>query len=50
MTQGRYRSVRNALQQMIQPLGGFVLAHVAVPLKVFEQGDRKGMYARARAI
>jgi sulfate adenylyltransferase len=28
---------------------GFVLVHVATPLEVCEQRDRKGLYARARA-
>jgi sulfate adenylyltransferase len=34
---------------MIQPCGGFILVHVATPLEVCEQRDRKGMYAKARA-
>ena len=34
---------------MIEPLGGFVLVHVATPLGVCEQRDRKGLYAKARA-
>ncbi len=34
---------------MIAPLGGFVLVHVATPLPVCEQRDRKGLYAKARA-
>jgi sulfate adenylyltransferase len=29
--------------------GGFVLVHVATPIEVCEQRDRKGLYARARA-
>lgn len=29
--------------------GGFVLVHVATPLEVCEQRDRKGLYASARA-
>jgi sulfate adenylyltransferase len=28
---------------------GFILVHVATPLAVCEQRDRKGLYARARA-
>ena len=28
---------------------GFVLVHVATPLEVCEQRDRKGLYAKARA-
>ena len=34
---------------MIEPLGGFLLVHVATPLEVCEQRDRKGLYAKARA-
>ena len=34
---------------MIEPYGGFVLVHVATPLEVCEQRDRKGLYAKARA-
>jgi len=34
---------------MIEPLGGFVLVHVATPLETCEQRDRKGLYAKARA-
>ena len=30
-------------------LGGFMVGHVATPLEVCEQRDRKGLYARARA-
>jgi sulfate adenylyltransferase len=34
---------------MIEPSGGFLLVHVATPLEVCEQRDRKGLYAKARA-
>jgi sulfate adenylyltransferase len=34
---------------MVEPLGGFVEVHVATPLEVCEQRDRKGLYAKARA-
>ena len=34
---------------MIQPEGGFLLVHVATPIEVCEQRDRKGLYAKARA-
>jgi sulfate adenylyltransferase len=34
---------------MIEPVGGFDLVHVATPLEVCEQRDRKGLYAKARA-
>ena len=44
-----YDSVRRELRAMIEPLGGFLLVHVATPLEVCEQRDRKGLYAKARA-
>ena len=34
---------------MIESLGGFILVHVATPMEVCEQRDRKGLYAKARA-
>lgn len=34
---------------MISDRGGFILVHVATPLEVCEQRDRKGLYAKARA-
>jgi sulfate adenylyltransferase len=44
-----YDTVRKEVRAMIAPLGGFVLVHVATPLPVCEQRDRKGLYAKARA-
>jgi sulfate adenylyltransferase len=44
-----YHSVRRDVREMIAPLGGFLLVHVATPLDVCEQRDRKGLYAKARA-
>lgn len=44
-----YDNVRDEVRQMIQERGGFVLVHVATPLEVCEQRDRKGLYAKARA-
>ncbi len=44
-----YHSVRQEVRDMIQPLGGFILVHVATSLEVCEQRDRKGLYAKARA-
>ena len=44
-----YHSVRRQVREMIEPYGGFVLVHVATPLEVCEQRDRKGLYAKARA-
>lgn len=43
-----YNSVRKDVKAMIQPLGGYILVHLATPLEVCEQRDRKGMYAKAR--
>lgn len=44
-----YDSVRKQVRQMVEAGGGFVLVHVATPLDVCEQRDRKGLYAKARA-
>jgi sulfate adenylyltransferase len=44
-----YTRVRQEIREMIEPVGGFVLVHVATPLEVCEDRDRKGMYAKARA-
>ena len=46
-----YDSVRKEVRQMIEAVSGsgFILVHVATPLEVCEQRDRKGLYAKARA-
>jgi sulfate adenylyltransferase len=44
-----YDSVRKEVRAMIEPVGGFVLVHVATPIDVCEDRDRKGLYAKARA-
>jgi sulfate adenylyltransferase len=45
-----YAAARAAVRRMAVEAGaGFVLVHVATPLEVCEQRDRKGLYARARA-
>ena len=44
-----YDAIRKEVRQMIQPLGGFVLVHVATSLEECERRDRKGLYAKARA-
>ena len=44
-----YEATRQAVRQMIEPFGGFILVHVATPLDVCEKRDRKGLYAKARA-
>ncbi|GGI02650.1 adenylyl-sulfate kinase [Egicoccus halophilus] len=42
--------VRDEVRTMVEDAGaGFVLVHVATPLEVCEQRDRKGLYAKARA-
>jgi sulfate adenylyltransferase len=43
-----YDSVRKQVREMIEPLGGFVLVHLATALEVCEGRDRKGLYAKAR--
>jgi sulfate adenylyltransferase len=43
-----YDSMRKDVKAMIEPLGGYILVHLATPLEVCEQRDRKGMYAKAR--
>ena len=45
-----YARARAAVRAMAAEAGaGFLLVHVATPLEVCEQRDRKGLYARARA-
>ena len=44
-----YDTVRKQVRAMIEPVGGFILVHVATPLEICEQRDRKGLYAKARA-
>ena len=44
-----YAATRKLVREMIEPLGGFIEIHVATPLEVCEQRDRKGLYAKARA-
>ncbi len=44
-----YSAVRREVRAMIEAVGGFVLVHVATPLAVCEQRDRKGLYKQARA-
>jgi sulfate adenylyltransferase len=44
-----YAAVRHQVRDLITPLGGYTLVHVATPIEVCEQRDRKGLYAKARA-
>ncbi len=44
-----YAATRRIVRETISPVGGFVEIHVATPLEVCEERDRKGLYAKARA-
>jgi sulfate adenylyltransferase len=44
-----YAATRSEIRSTIEAYGGFVEVHIATPLEVCEQRDRKGMYAKARA-
>ncbi len=44
-----YAHIRRIVREGIEPVGGFLEVHVATPLEVCEQRDRKGLYALARA-
>ena len=44
-----YAHTRRQVREMIEPLGGFFEVHVATPIEVCEDRDRKGLYAKARA-
>jgi len=45
-----YDSARVEVRRMVESSGGgFILVHVATPLEVCEQRDRKGLYTKARA-
>ena len=44
-----YEESRQANRELISKYGGYIEVHVATPLEVCEQRDRKGLYAKARA-
>jgi sulfate adenylyltransferase len=44
-----YAAARAAVRSMVTQAGDYVLVHVATPLAVCEERDRKGLYAKARA-
>ena len=44
-----YSKTRRENRELISHYGGFIEVHVATPLEVCEQRDRKGLYAKARA-
>ena len=43
-----YRAARREVRELIGGYGGYIEVHVATPLEVCEQRDRKGLYAKAR--
>jgi sulfate adenylyltransferase len=44
-----YAATRRTVREMVEGYGGFLEIHVATPLEVCEERDRKGLYAKARA-
>jgi sulfate adenylyltransferase len=44
-----YAETRRQVRELISQYGAFIEVHVATPLEVCEQRDRKGLYAKARA-
>lgn len=44
-----YDQVRKDVRAMVERGSGFILVHIATPIEVCEQRDRKGLYAKARA-
>jgi len=44
-----FAAAREHVRQMVSEVGDFLLIHVATPVEVCEQRDRKGLYAKARA-
>ena len=44
-----YAATRRKVRDAVEEAGGFVEVHVATPLEVCEERDRKGLYAKARA-
>ena len=44
-----YEESRQANRDLISSYGGYIEVHIATPLEVCEQRDRKGLYAKARA-
>ena len=44
-----YAATRQMVREMVELHGGFLEVHVATPLEVCEERDRKGLYAKARA-
>ncbi|MFK8030916.1 MAG: bifunctional sulfate adenylyltransferase/adenylylsulfate kinase [Gammaproteobacteria bacterium] len=44
-----YAATRRQVRESVSEHGGFIEIHVATPIEVCEERDRKGLYAKARA-
>jgi len=44
-----YKGTRRKIRNSIEQYGGFIEIHVATPIEICEQRDRKGLYAKARS-
>ncbi len=44
-----YDTIRKEVRAGVESGGGFILVHIATPIEICEQRDRKGLYAKARA-
>ncbi|HUF60836.1 MAG TPA: bifunctional sulfate adenylyltransferase/adenylylsulfate kinase [Verrucomicrobiales bacterium] len=44
-----YDEIRKEVRHLVESNGGFILVHIATPVEICEQRDRKGLYAKARA-
>ncbi len=44
-----YTETRRRVREAVEAGGGFIEIHVATPIEICEQRDRKGLYAKARA-
>ena len=43
-----YDEVRKEVRATVEQGGGFILVHIATPVEICEERDRKGLYAKAR--
>jgi len=44
-----FDTIRKEVRGGVEAGGGFILVHIATPIEICEQRDRKGLYAKARA-
>jgi len=44
-----YENVRRQVREGVETYGGFIEVHVATPVEICAERDRKGLYAKARA-